>query len=305
MALMYKVEAGSPSRMPPLLDRVCAIIVTYNPLPQFIDNIAAINAQVDETLVVDNGSSGEAETCLKALERLPGCKVLRSPTNLGIAAALNLGVRAVENSEIGWIATFDQDSRVSDGFVAGMFETYRDAARPESIAIITPTFVDSESGVRGSILRSRAGELLTAITSGSLIPIRILKILGDFDESFFMDYVDIDYCLRARRQGLTILESPATLYHSLGRTTYHRFLGQSFAVTNHSAARRYYITRNRLRVLWRYSTDWPWAWREVKAVFVDAAKVAFVESEKWKKSRAMLVGSIDALTGRTGKQVDL
>ena len=309
IALRHGFETQSHNRCmtssTPASLRICAVVVTYNPHPLFMENIAAVGAQVDEVVIVDNGSSSETEAYLKELESRPGCRVLRNPRNLGIAAALNRGVRFAESLGSDWIATFDQDSRVSDGYVAEMLETYRNSPQADRVAIVTPTYIDRASGVRGSLLRSRSGELLTTITSGSLMPASVLTELGDFDESLYMDYVDIDYCLRARRQGMRILESPATLYHSLGRTTYHRILGISFGATNHSAKRRYYITRNRLRVLWRYGADWPWAWREVKAVLADAVKIVLVEDNKWKKFQAMLAGSIDALAGKMGKQVDL
>jgi rhamnosyltransferase len=104
---------------------------------------------------------------------------------------------------------------------------------------------------------------------------------------------------------MRILESQAIIYHVLGRTTYHRFCGLSFAVTNHSAARRYYITRNRLRLLARYIMDWSWAWRESKALLSETIKIIMVENAKWEKFRAIAAGAADALTGKVGKHAEL
>jgi rhamnosyltransferase len=104
---------------------------------------------------------------------------------------------------------------------------------------------------------------------------------------------------------MTILQSPAVLFHSMGRSTFHRFIWLPYGVTNHSWQRRYYITRNRLRLLMRYPTDWPWVWREVRALFLHGAKIVLVEQDKWKKFRAMAIGAIDALIGKVGKQIEL
>jgi len=289
----------------PLAPRVCAVIVTYNPHPTFIDNIAALGPQADHVVVVDNGSSGDTEQRLQALEARQDCTVIRNHQNLGIAAALNLGVKYAIEAGFNWVATFDQDSRVSDGFISQMLETYQQAENPENVALIAPSCVDRESGVRIKMLRSRNGEILLAMTSGSMIPSSAIRDVGTFDESLFMDYVDTDFCLRARQKGMLILQSPAVLFHSLGRTTFHSFFGLAFGVTNHSAGRRYYITRNRLLLLRRYASDWSWVWREIRAILLQVAKIIFVEDNKWKKFRAMVAGTADALLGKVGKQIEL
>lgn len=284
---------------------VCAVMVTYNPRATFIENIAAVAAQVGHVVVVDNGSSGETEQHLQELDTRPGCTVIRNRQNLGIAAALNLGVNHAIEAGCDWIATFDQDSRVSDGFISQMLETYQQAPHPEKIAVIAPTCVDRESGNRIRMLRSSNGEVLLAMTSGSMMPSSAIRDIGRFDESLFMDYVDVEFCLRARQKGMLILQSPAILLHSLGRITFHSFFGLVFGVTNHSAGRRYYITRNRLRLLMRYAADWPWTWRESRAMFFDSAKIVLMEDNKWKKLRAVAAGTADALLGHMGKQIEL
>jgi rhamnosyltransferase len=284
---------------------VCAVIVTYNPEPRFIDNIVTVAAQASHVVVVDNGSSNETQQLLDGLETRPACKVIRNHQNLGIAAALNLGVKYGVERGFEWVATFDQDSRICKEFVPKMLGTYQQAAHPQEIALVAPSYVDRESGVKLRLRRASNGAILAAMTSGSMIPSRVIRKLGYFDESLFIDAVDKEFCLRARRRGLSIIQSPAVLLHSLGRTTYHRWLGLRFGATNHSVSRRYYITRNSLRVLMRYATDWPWTWREGKWMILDAAKVALVEDNKWNKFRAMLAGTADALCGRMGKQVEL
>ncbi|MBZ5666307.1 MAG: glycosyltransferase family 2 protein [Acidobacteriia bacterium] len=284
---------------------VCAVIVTYNPQPTFIDNIVAVAAQVGHVVLVDNGSSGETQRHLQELETRLGCKVIRNHQNLGIAAALNLGVNHAIRAGFDWVAAFDQDSCVSDGFISQMLETYQRAAHPEKVAIIAPTCVDRESRIRIRMLRSSNGKVLLAMTSGSMMPLSAIRDVGGFDESLFMDYVDVEFCLRVRQRGMLILQSPAVLFHALGRTTFHNFLGLAFGVTNHSAGRRYYITRNRLLLLRRYAADWPWTWRESRSMLFDAAKIVLMEDNKWQKCRAMAMGTTDALRGKVGKQIEL
>jgi rhamnosyltransferase len=283
---------------------ICAVVVTYNPRPSFVDNIEAVAAQGAEVVLVDNGSAGEMEQHLRKLEACLKCKVIRNRQNLGIAAALNLGVNYAMEAGFDWVCTFDQDSRVCEEFFWKMRETYEQAPHPEKIALITPRYVDRETGIPLRLRRAGA-EILTTLTSGSMMPSSAIRKLGLFEESLYIDAVDTEFCLRARRNGMLILQSPAVLLHSLGHTTYHHLLGLHFGTTNHSPGRHYYITRNRLRLLSRYAGDWPWFWREIRGMIFDDAKIMLVEPNKWGKFRAMAAGAVDALSGRFGKQIEL
>lgn len=284
---------------------ICAVFVTYNPLEEVIENVAITIAQVNYVVIVDNGSAGQSEDYIRELEKLQNCTVLRNRQNLGIAVALNRGIDYALEAGFDWVATFDQDSRISSGFFSIMLNSYENDPLSKEIAILAPTYIDTQSGVQGKLTRKGNGEILMTMSSGSTMPSSIIRELGRFDESLYMDYVDIDFCLRARQKGMRIAQSPAVLLHSLGRTTYYRFLGINFSTTNHSAGRRYYITRNRLRLLKRYIGNWSWVWRESKAFFSEAVKVVLLEDDKWKKVGAIAEGTLDALNGRVGRKIEL
>jgi rhamnosyltransferase len=283
---------------------ICAVVVTYNPGPGLVGNVEAIAAQVSRVVIVDNGSASETAHYLQKLEAGLGCEVIRNGRNLGIAAALNLGVICAMEAGFDWVCTFDQDSRVCEEFFSKMGQTYHEAPHRENIALITPFYMDRETGIQ--LRLRRAGDrILTTLTSGSMMPSSAIRRLGLFEESLYIDAVDTEFCLRARRHGMLILQSPAVLWHSLGRTTYHHLLGLRFGTTNHPPGRQYYITRNRLRLLSRYAEDWPWFWRELRGMVFDDVKIMLVESNKFKKFRAMAAGAVDALSGRFGKQIEL
>lgn len=284
---------------------VCAIIITYHPDATVVENIAAVRAQVNGLVVVDNGSNSDELKSLRKAAQALDFHLIENRENLGIAKALNIGVRWALDHEYPWVVLFDQDSRVSEQFIVHMLETWQSTARPDKIAIIVPTYVDRRSGVRGRLMKSSNGMVLTAMTSGNLIPQGIFQKQGYFDESLYMDYVDIEFCLRVRQNGMLILPSSAELFHSLGQTTYHRILGLKFGVTNHSVGRRYYMTRNRLRLLARYGKDLQWVWRESLATLSDLVKITLAEKDKLGKFRAMAKGALDALRARTGKQLEL
>jgi rhamnosyltransferase len=284
---------------------VCAVIVTFNPESVVFQNIESIAAQFDKVIIVDNGSHPKTVERLVALELPSTLEVISNRDNLGIAAALNRGIRQALSEHFDWICTLDQDSSLSAGYVSTMLAEHRRSASPAQVALITPVYVDRASGVTVRLMRTAAGEILTTMTSGTMVAPGAIQRLGFFDETLFIDAVDTEFCLRARRQTMTILQSPAVLYHSLGRTTYYSFLGLRFGTTNHSADRRYYITRNRMRLFARYAGDWSWAWREGRIMIFDTTKIALLEKDRWNKFRAMLAGMADALSGKMGKQCEL
>jgi rhamnosyltransferase len=153
---------------------VCAVVVSYKPSPAFLADLSAIAEQVGQIVVVDNGSSLETEQQLLSLEQEFGYKVFCNHQNLGLATALNLGAKYAMGAGFSWIATFDQDSRISEGFVSTALETYQRAPHPEQVGLIVPIYMDRKSGAKVNLRRARSGEILAAMTSGSLIPTPVL-----------------------------------------------------------------------------------------------------------------------------------
>lgn len=282
---------------------VYAVVVTYHPNPAMVDNLSAIYSQVDGMVVVDNGSNPDAIERLRTAGKDLGFQLIENGENLGIAEALNQGVRQAIMKGYPWVILFDQDSKVTERFVERMLKTHQESPSSKTAVIIAPVYVDADTGVRGCLMRSRRGEILTTMTSGSLISTQVFNDASLFDANFFIDYVDIEFCLRLRRQGMSILQSPAELFHSLGRSSNHRLLGLRFCATNHSAERRYYMTRNRLVLMARYASDFPWLWRESKSFISELVKIALVEEDRTSKLRAVAAGISDAVRGKWGKQV--
>lgn len=285
---------------------VSAIIVSYNPSLDVLENIAALRSQVDSIVIVDNGSSAQPVTMLRGGRSELDFELIESGCNLGIAVALNLGVREVKARGCFWVVLFDQDSTVEPGFIQLLRKSYEDSADPSQIGIVCPTYIDRQTGITLPLPRSKTGEILATPTSGSLIPTSLFDRLGAFNESLFMDYVDVEFSLRSRRAGYKIVQSTeAVLHHSMGRTTRHRLFGRWFTSTNHSAARRYYITRNRLWLLGCFLRDWSWSFKEARRAVLETIKIVLVENDRLAKMKSIMLGFADALVGRLGKRFEL
>jgi rhamnosyltransferase len=288
-------------------NEVCAIIVTYDAADELLDNIAAIRPQVSRLVLVDNGSRPEGVALVERARASFDCELIQNNSNLGIAKALNIGIGRAASHGNKKVIFFDQDSIVGDQqYVASMLEVYSSRNQFARVAIVVPRYMDRSSGATLPLTKTRDGRLLTSITSGSFVPMYIFQTLGLHDESLYMDYVDIEFSLRCRRAGYSIVEAPrATLRHSLGALTTHRLGTRAFTSTHHNPTRRYFITRNRLLLMRTYWRDWAWFVHELSAFSLELIKIILVERDKGYKIRNIARGMVHAFQGKTGKQIAL
>lgn len=291
------------------MNRVCAVIVTYFPSADLPGNVQALVPQVDEVVLVDNATEGAARAFLEqALQASPKVRLLAQAENLGIAAALNIGARHASEQGYTWLATFDQDSRVSEGYIGTLLEGAKLHPQPEQIALLAPRYVNA-LWTRAKSMNYAAAPttpylpILSTWTSGNLLNLEIWAKIGGFREEYFIDYVDHDYCLRCGRAGYAVLEIPqARLEHRLGSPTTHQLGGLRFLVTHHSPLRRYYKARNALLLYKENLLHYPYfVLRNAASYAWETLKMLLWEQRRLEKLAMMAAGFADALRGRMGR----
>jgi rhamnosyltransferase len=287
--------------------RVCAVIVTYHPSSGMLENMASIVAQVQGLVVVDNGSDDDEVRSLRAASRSLGFQLIENGSNLGIAAALNQGVLWAKDNDFPWVILFDQDSKITEGFVGQMFSSWESHPERERIGSMHPRYTNPETGAQAEMQRASDGSPLTSLTSGALMPAWIFDKVGLFASEYFIDLVDCEYCLRIRAAGYTIADSKnAILLHVAGQPKRVSVLGFSFQPTYHNSIRRYYITRNRLVVYRKYFGLFPrWVLRSMYESLRETIKCLVAENGRARNFRNILLGSWDGLTGKMGKREGL
>lgn len=280
---------------------ICGVVVTYHPAEGIAKTLRAISDQVGKLLIIDNGSAPECIRALELLARPAGWELKALGRNLGIGAALNVGLQAARSSGYRWLATFDQDSEPTPSMLERMASALQHHPLPDQLAVVAPVHADRRADL---ILRQFGAddsegvgwrELVTTMTSGNLVDVGKATEAGGWRESFFIDYVDHEFCLRLRRAGWRIIEAtPATLMHSLGRLQVHRMGPLRIAHTNHAPNRRYYMTRNR-SILWRdyWRTERSWVIGDIRAFVVDFAAIAMLERHAVAKLVMVLRGLVD------------
>jgi exopolysaccharide biosynthesis polyprenyl glycosylphosphotransferase len=197
-----------------------------------------------------------------------------------------------------WVATFDQDSRAPAGLVEALLAAWRSHPARERVGLLAPVHREQESGrLHAAPSGGMPSEVPTTMMSGNLVSAAAFAAVGWYEEPFFIDYVDHEFCLRLGRAGFRILEVPgAVLEHNLGRMTSRRVLGREFATTNHSALRRYYNARNRLWVWRRHAARRPgWALGDMRSFVVEVVKIALLEEQRGAKLAAVARGLLHGL----------
>ncbi|WCJ58927.1 glycosyltransferase family 2 protein [Fontisphaera persica] len=285
------------------MSKVCAVIVTFNPLPSLAENLSALQNQVDALVLVDNGTFPRWPAPLQAVVKKPGITFLPNPENLGVATAFNQGLRHALSQGYEWAVTFDQDSQPPPQFMAGLWEAWQACPLRDHVAVIAPQYWLKETAPPASPAGRPAWRpLRVAMASGNLVRLQAAQSVGWMDESFFIDYVDFDFCLRLRRQGWQIIQATNVwLPHRLGARQKHRCLGLEFGLVAHSPLRRYYNTRNRLVAYRRHALRFPgWFLHDLAWWMLEMGKIALFEDQKTAKCRAIWLGLHDGFSGVMG-----
>jgi len=286
---------------------VGAVVVTYHPDSDVMQNLRVLREQVQHIVVVDNGSSPEELSELRAATAPPGFELIANCENAGIARALNQGVRRVRDLGCAYVFLFDQDSTITPAYAEVMTSCFIGSRSTRSLAVLVPHYVDRRFG---SVLEPPTGgdgHLEAATTSGSLMAVEVFETAGFFAEELFIDGVDYEYSLRVRRLGFTIDEcKKAVLLHSPGTPTHHRGLGgKPFQAANYSPLRRYYQERNKIWVAKRYGRAFPaFCAKQFLTSAKDLVKIVLVEDDKLRKTQFFFRGIRDGLRNRTGKIKD-
>jgi rhamnosyltransferase len=296
-----------------LSQRTAAVIVTYEPEHETLSRlIHTLAPQVRTIFVVDNASSNSASWQPRVSS--DGCQIIQLKSNEGIAAALNRGFeRAATYSNLEFCAIFDQDSAPSRDMIDRL-ETHHDhlAARGP-IAQIGPYFFEHNRNYYlpfiefkfGFPRRKRDpgnGTWTTAdylISSGALISMAALKAIGQMDEGLFIDYVDIEWGLRARAAGFQSYGAfDVRMEHRIGEAALE-IAGVKLAV--HKPIRRYYYYRNALLLCRRRYISAAWKINEVIRLSIKFFIFSALSTRRAADFVMMTKGIRDGLRGKTGK----
>ena len=286
---------------------IACVVVTYNPDNSLIEGINLLSDQVDKILIVDNGSKESGIKLIKEIKKCNEDKIeaVFNGDNLGIAAALNIGAKYAIEHKYQWLLTMDQDSRPAKDMVEKMIKTYEDMPleKRDEVMSIFPNFFDQSVQNEEEHSNEPYEYVDAEITSGNLVNTKVFDKIGFFDEGLFIDMVDTDFCMRLYRENIKMIKVyDAVLFHSLGEGKRVKTIFGGFNTSNHSALRRYYMTRNRFYTWEKYKDLNSFTLNRDKGLFKkEFVKIILGENDKLNKVKMVFRGYMDYKRGITGK----
>ena len=291
---------------------IVAVVVTYGPDPRTAELIRALGSQVEQIVVVDNGSSPAALRTISETIDTAGAQLIELGDNTGIAHAQNVGIVRAKELGATHVLLSDQDSLPASDMVArllarldatpgaGAVGPYIAENKPGGDELV---YVDRRWGPRRASaeeLTSPAVDAAFLLASGCLIPMEVLGAVGPMNAKFFIDHVDLEWCLRARTAGYRlVVDTGAHLEHSLGDATV-TLPGRPQPVHVHGPIRCYYLARNTIFMI--RSGLLPVAWRAGYVVWL-AKFIAFhsiLADRRRARIRELAAGIRDGLARRGG-----
>lgn len=266
-------------------------IVLFNPeLDKLDKNINSIINQVNELLLVDNGSENINVICNK-YEHLSKVSIIKNDINLGIAAALNQIVIWGVNRGYLWGLTLDQDTICEDTII----KNYSKYIDNKKVAIISPKIYDLnlKDTIKSDVNVEEIFDSENVITSGCLINLNICKQIGMFNERLFIDFVDTDFNQRVLEYGYRILRlNYIKINHEVGALKVYKLGKLKITCSNHSSFRRYYMVRNRLYFKKKYFGTKAFIKEYIRLV-LGTIKISILEGDKISKIKASIKGFLD------------
>jgi rhamnosyltransferase len=294
--------------------KVVAVIVTFHSdLAKLFELLSTLGQQVDSIIVVDNGSSIDVlESIRSACPTTVEGIALKS--NLGIASAQNIGIARAREMGADYVLLLDQDSAPHHSKVRKLLAAAEKIrATGQQPACVGPRYLDDRQQNPPSFIRvtgltlerctcpaeDSVAPIDYLIASGCLIPMSVLDQVGGMREDLFIDYVDIEWGLWARRHGFQSYGvCAAKMVHSL-EDELIEFFGKKLPL--HSPLRHYYHFRNAVIL---YKEQWvPGNWKLVDGwrLLLKYVFYSIFAKPRMAHWRMMTIGVWHGLRGRAGK----
>jgi GT2 family glycosyltransferase len=253
----------------PRIGKISAVVCNFNGedyLPDCLDALVALGDQLDEILVVDNGSTDRSREVLA--ERYPEVGLVALAANGGPGTARNAGMRAARNR---WVLAVDNDAVLEQGVLDALREALEAdpeavIAQPRSVCHHDPSTVHYDGAqfhyVGLFALRNFFRPLAQAEGAGTLAVDGFVSIcglmdrdvalsVGGYDEDFFILFEDFDLSLRLRLAGHRILSVEEALVLHKGGTP-----GISFRAELYPKRRAFFHSRNRWLLMFKCHSAW-------------------------------------------------
>ena len=264
-----------------------SIIVVYNPkVDLLVKDICSFIKNVDLLIIWQN--SVLSDDVREYISSLGNIIFAGNGINQGIPTALNFALSYAIKNGYDYLLTMDQDSVLEN------FDNYKNTVikkNQEKSCIVGAYQTFLESKLSEDIF----SEYKWVITSGTIFPIRLLNEIGGFETSFFIDTVDIEVCIRARKYGYKCyICRTGKLIQKYGVKHTIKMLNKTINYVVYSPDRIYGIFRNLTMLLITYRNK-EISYELFTFSFIVIKSAVFEKRNRTKSLLAMLSGIIDGI----------
>ena len=306
--------------------RVAAMVLARDrPTPLRATVEALREEAVDRLVLIDNDGTPEVKAVLAdAASTCADCEVLVLRRNHGCSGGFEAGIAHIlSGGDVDYVCGFDDDATPLPGCVERLVELAGDLPDVGAVGALShapdgtlawPMYPVDGSGPAETVEEFRqiakgrsAVPVLNLSWHGMLLPVDVIRRLGNVWGELFLQYEDIELGMRYRAAGLNMyLSSEAECLHPVppdARTV--RIAGRQIDVTAQNASKEYLTLRNGLVVRRRWDGLRFWYGTGpfvlirgfLSSLALDVPKVAALR-------HVFLQGVIDAARGRLGPPPD-
>lgn len=284
------------------------VIVFYNPTRENIDNAISL-CQKYNVVIVDNTDHIDCVNEKDIFESIGSYHPLLK--NVGIAKALNIGIDDLIKKEIKYAMLLDQDSvpeaKMIDELLSLMYFHEKNKC-----CLVAPAYFDKSMERVAPFMRIEGNRIIKCtsendnicyvdfvITSGSLLSLSHYQKIGKMDERLFIDLVDTEWCLRARKLGYCIIGAYKTVMeHEIGGKAIN-VLGKK--IPNHSPLRHYYYFRNSIFLMKMKHIPKAFKINELVKLVPRFMVYSIFTQDRLIHFKCMCKGILDGVFNKTGK----
>lgn len=300
------------------INLVGAVVVLYYPNIEILEGLLSdVSDQVHKVYVIDNTPEEFIINKNKEFirDKFPEVSYTCLGDNLGIAIAHNKGCEQAIQDNCDHVFLLDQDSEIPSSIVSELllaeFYLLNDGV---STGALGPKFLDKKTNEFAAVIRH--GKFLVKrlflsseqinpiaadyiISSGSLIRTDVLKKVGGMREDLFIDWVDVEWCLRASNLGFVHFVVPAaTMIHDLGDRVVNIFCRK---ILVHNDLRNYYIVRNATALLFDFKIPISWRINILIKIPLWILLFSYLSFSTFKSLLRLLLALFHGLCGRLGR----
>ena len=296
---------------------ISAVIVTYYPdlekIRKLIEQLS--NFTVHIFLIDNTPAKTSIDKQIKKLIKNNDIPVtfVKNLENKGIGYAQNQGLKISKELKIDYCLLLDQDSSFLPGIerdINRCISRYHDT---QDIAAFALCFRDIRYEYDGTFIKfsilfpkklrcknvENCCDIDYAISSGTLINLHNLQSIGYMDDSLFIDYVDIEWCLRARSKNYRIIGiKTLNFLHELGDKRVPVLFGLT-SIPFREPRRTYFLFRNAILLYKKKYISLRWKLYDLFRLLLRCIIYAVHPALFSSHYKFILTGIRDGLMGRT------